>query len=454
VAADQNVTITQPIRVAIPADYLDKDMQLFKGDKDAEGNINWKEPVALPENKQLSAVEQGQILFQSKCASCHAIGKDMTGPDLAHFMKRFPLNEENANGKYYGHVWRAYEHVRKTEERDTGYGDRQYDSWYEESEHDYAYFLYKCNLRNRFPGVGPVFKSDTSNGEWLLNIYRYIQNESDRGNLALPWQAPLVDCADSCNRFITLKTELKRQEQAAKQKKQSLIKENGPLVDKHPDSTWPVVNAPLPPDFDKKVSPENYTAEYYQFTITSFGWHNIDALLNDVEAVQESELFVRITGQYQQRIKVYLIIPSVKTYGEGGPADRDPKEFAFFYKTGKLPLPQNQKAYILAVTDSEDSPAFGITEFTTSLKQELEVSLHAATKDEFTAAINQLHLDRLHITVADAKNADDIRKTNTDLKNIDGELKKAEQLKPKNCDCDCGREIGPESVPANDESTK
>ena len=209
-------------------------------------------------------------------------------------------------------------------------------------------------------------------------------------------------------------------------------------------------------DYDQKVSPENYDAEYYQFTITSFGWQNIDAMLNSVQSVEESELFVRITGQYQDRIKVYLIIPSVKTFAEGGPADRDPKEFAFFYKTGKIPLPQNVKAYILAVTDTENGPAFGITEFTTSLKQELEVSLHQGTKEEFTAAINGLDLGRLHITVDKSKNSEEIIRTNKDLKSIESELKKAEELKPKNCDCDCGpaTTIAPESADVIDEFIK
>ena len=77
-----------------------------------------------------------------------------------------------------------------------------------------------------------------------------------------------------------------------------------------------------------------YYAEYYQFSISSFGWINIDMLLNDVPGVEESELFARVTGKYQNRVKTYLIIPSTKTYGEGGPAERNKEEFAYFYKTG------------------------------------------------------------------------------------------------------------------------
>ena len=46
----------------------------------------------------------------------------------------------------------------------------------------------------------------------------------------------------------------------------------------------------------------------------------------------------------------------------------------------------------------------------------------------------------MKIKVDDTKNANKVRKTNTDLKAIDEEIKKAEELKPKACNCDCGEE--------------
>lgn len=104
----QNVTITQAIKVAIPTDYLSPDMKLFKGETNADGDVNWTEPTALPENKQLAAVDRGKQLFESKCASCHAIGKDITGPNLAHFKKRFPV-EDKSTHRYFLHGIYQYE---------------------------------------------------------------------------------------------------------------------------------------------------------------------------------------------------------------------------------------------------------------------------------------------------------------------------------------------------------
>jgi len=160
-------------------------------------------------------------------------------------------------------------------------------------------------------------------------------------------------------------------------------------------------------------------------------------MMKNVEGVEESELFARVVGEYREKTKIYLIIPSVKTYGEGGPTGRNADEYAFFYKTGKLSLPQNVSAYILAVTETEDSIAFGLKEFTTSRQQQIDISLHLSSKAEFTAAMQQFDPERLHIKVNDSKNANEIRKTDTDLKNIDQQLKDAEKLKPKRCDCDC-----------------
>ena len=102
-----------------------------------------------------------------------------------------------------------------------------------------------------------------------------------------------------------------------------------------------------------------------------------------------------------------------------------------------MPLPQNVKAYILAVTDTEDGPAWGIQEFMTSRAQTIEVELNVGTKEGFNKAIDNLQMGRLHIKVDDAVNASEIRKTDTAARTIDEALKNAEVLKPKACDCDC-----------------
>lgn len=89
------------------------------------------------------------------------------------------------------------------------------------------------------------------------------------------------------------------------------------------------------------------------------------------------------------------------------------------------------------MTEAEATIAFSLMQFTTSLTQQLDVELKTASKEEFNAAISSLNVSGMNIEAKDSKNAAEIRKTDADLKTIEEELKKAENLKPKGCDCDC-----------------
>lgn len=444
-AAGQNVTVKQAIKVAIPTNYLANNMQLFKGEQTADGKINWNNPVTLPENKQMNQIEQGRLLFETKCTSCHSIGKDGTGPDIANILKRPYIDVEDSYPNFHFSI---FKHSNRDE------------FLAKDSAEQYYHFsygaLYNCNMWKRFGSMATFFPDLTY--EDIFGVYRYIQNESNERDLPMPSHVVLDDCIDSCKLYKERVSDLQYEKQIAEQKRKGLIKDNDPLVDIKPDSTIPGASnmaSTLPIDFEEKVSPQNYDAVYYQFTIESFGWFNIDVLLKDVNGVEESELFVRIIGEYREKVKVFLIIPSAKVYGEGGPAERSPNELAFFYKNGKLPLPQDVKAYIMAVTETESSIAFALKEFTTGRQQQFDISLKAATKEQFRSAIQNISLDRLYIGVSDSKNTKAIRQTDIEIKNIDAEIKKAETLKPKGCDCDCGQLIfGPSNTIALDSATK
>jgi hypothetical protein len=450
----ENVTFTQPIKVAIPADYLQNGMQLYKGKRD-NGKINWTDTSALPENKQMTAIDSGKILFQ-KCASCHAIDRDLTGPALAHFSKRFGAHAFGSEGLppdwYHGFFTYPDSHLTDEEKElrplidSAARGEKGIGSFNSNDPSYEDFKLYVCNLKRMYGGIiGPAF---VLNADEKHAIFKYIKNESDRRNLPLPGHAYLRDCIDSCKAYNKRTRDLQAQKIMAELKRKNLIKENGPLTNVRPDTTWRIVNdVPPPPDFDKKVSPIYYDAVYYQFSVESFGWYNIDMMMKIADGVQESELFAKVVGEYREKVETFLIIPSVKTYAQGGPADRNQEEFAFYHKDGKIPLPQNTEAYILAVTETENSIAFGLKKFITSRQQEIEVALHASSKEEFMEAMKEFDGARLHLKVADTKNATEVRKTDTTVKQIDVQLKKAENLKPKNCNCQCGGEGESSPIP-------
>lgn len=433
--AGQNVTIKQAIEVAIPTDYLSPGMQLFKGEETKDRNINWIEPTALPENQQLNTIEKGEQLFESNCAGCHAIGKTLTGPDLAHFVKRFPFGEENS--EYYEHGYIMNELERQiTWEFSVDSPTRRKDHL-QRYFHPDPYSIYKCNLLSRFVTTGPKMFTDTSNLS-LESVYKYIQNESDRRQLPLPAHAYLLDCADSCIQYQQRIIVLQEQKKNTAAKRRSLVGEAGPSTEEVKIKTG---TEPEPPvQFDDVVSPTSNKGVYYQFSIETFGWYNIDILLKNLNGNEESELTVRITGAYREKLDIFLIIPEQKIYTKAGKKKGSIDEYVFAYTNGKIFLPQNAKAYILAMTEAEANIAFSLSQFTTSLSQQLDIELKTAGKEEFNTAISSLNFSGMKIEGKDSKNAAEIRKTDADLKTIEEELKKAENLKPSGCDCNCSTE--------------
>lgn len=84
----KQVKLLKPVDISIPTNYVNKEMQLFKGEEKADGSINWKEPELLNSSMNKSPVDTGLFLFQAKCASCHQLYQDATGPQLSGIEER------------------------------------------------------------------------------------------------------------------------------------------------------------------------------------------------------------------------------------------------------------------------------------------------------------------------------------------------------------------------------
>ncbi len=442
----QDVKINQPIKVAIPADYLENGMQLFKGVETEDGSINWTEPGSLPENKQLAAIDKGKQLFATYCASCHVLGKDVTGPNLAHFLKRFTGDTLVVRG-YTLHSG-SYHFNYGPDTTSPNSNDLQKrirdinpEVWADQD-------LYACNIRKYNPMVGPIY--DLSYDE-LTSIYQYIQNVSDEKNLPLPATVNLDDCIDSCMQYLKLTSELSDRLISAERKRDNLIGDNGPMTKEERNPQTPVAilaGDPItqPIDFETMVSPSENEAVYYQFSIETFGWFNVDVLLKDINGNQECELFVRVTGEYSERLDIFLIIPEQKIYTKAGLVQNSENEYVFAYTSGKIFLPQNVRAYILAMTENKSGIAFGLHKFTTGLRQEIGIELKASTPEEFNEAVKSIDAEKIKIAVKEAINSTGIRTEDSTLVAINEQLKKAEALRPRNCDCNCGSEARIDSM--------
>jgi mono/diheme cytochrome c family protein len=188
---ENTVRITKPISVALPTPFLDDKMQLYKGDVNGDGTINWKDPKPLPDNPQLKGLQAGRAIFINNCATCHGIDKDITGPALAHILKRsswmfgFPGNE----GDQYPHNL-LYEFTRNSQEI---LADK------------YDYF--NCLFNRYHKALMPSYPNLTDQD--LNNLYAYIENESEAKNLPIPDNG-ILKCADSCRIYNETKANLEQ----------------------------------------------------------------------------------------------------------------------------------------------------------------------------------------------------------------------------------------------------
>jgi len=403
---ENNVRITQKISIATPTPFLNKNMQLFKGETQSDSTINWTDPTPLPQNPQLTALDKGNVLFQGNCASCHALGKDLTGPNLAHVLKRYRSYWGEGSGLADPYTFTINPAKAMTH---SGY--------------------HNC-LKKQFGGaIMSPFAGLTEDD--LNNLYAYIENESDRKNLPIP-NNDLLKCYKECQQYLEIASKWKEIKARLEKDSSDLLQDFRSFPDTTPNTTVEpedTVEPDQPLPVLDKVDPIMNKSLYYQFTIESFGWYNVDVLLSTAGAIP-SELMVRMQGQYKERFSIYLVIPSIKLLAPGGPLNGQSDTYGFFTKDGAIPLPQQVKAYIIAMGEYEDKIIFAKKEFTTQEKQSFDLELAIVTKEVFQKQLANLQSVDLSIRAADTKNAAELR---TAIK----ELKKAEDLKPKNCDCDC-----------------
>jgi hypothetical protein len=259
----------------------------------------------------------------------------------------------------------------------------------------------------------------------LQDIYGYIEHVSDSSNLPMP-ETITKACLDSCEAYFQRRGELQSRED-------SLIKDNGKQVEEirrnDQGATGPG-GASSPDELLPAVTPVSNPAIMYKFTIESFGWYNIDLILMPGPGMIESNLTVRIQGQYRERINVYLVLPSIKVFTAAGNKPGTEDEYVFASPDGKIYLPENAKAYIIVMGDREEDIIFTQTAFYIRDRQQLNLTPAIITKQEFNLRMRQLNIDQLKISVDKAKNADEIKATIKELKDI-------EKLRPRNCNCQC-----------------
>ena len=98
---------------------------------------------------------------------------------------------------------------------------------------------------------------------------------------------------------------------------------------------------------------------------------------------EESELTVRVAGSYANEGVVHWAVPSMKVLIDGG------------FLGGGLLLPQGVPAVILCMGEADGQTFWGKRQFVISRKQEIAVEPKVMSKEDITAAIRDLHIEKL-----------------------------------------------------------
>jgi cytochrome c551/c552 len=357
--AGQDVKILQPMKVIVPADHIQDDMQLFKGElKDTA--INWVDPQPLEVNKGEERMEHGKSLFQSNCSQCHSVTKKLTGPALFGAIQRWG----NDTAIVYAYTRNSAAVMAKS---------------------------CKANcIFDEYMIQMPAYPSFTN--EDLDDIYRYIHEEGMKQLGSIPAElASRFEC-DCCDYIRQLEDSLGMIAAGRFEMTYQLPEDsstfNGNGSDQGTVIITPTVTQTLPPP-----PPVNYT-----FDINTFGWYNIDAILKMGPTIETMNIKVVQEGLTTPTLYPIIVIPSIKVI-QPGSISSDGSYFYFYEENGELYLPPNTPGYIFELGEKGDKFLFGITKFVTGGNQTIKINVQESNGEQVQAAIGNLKLPGVDVKV-------------------------------------------------------
>ena len=402
--------VIKAIKIRTPTTDANPDMNIFTGEKDENGNLNWTNPQPLSPDRKKSTeelrIEHGGQLFTEKCASCHnqnQLDTDLTGPSLAHI------------SKIRDRCW-LYDFTRHSQkmivERDPQ-ANCLWDNW-------------GPTVMNDFPEL---------TDEDLDALYDFIEIESDRQNIPVP-QYTYNDFIDACTKRwakiaeLDIDSEIYQRyfiEEDTASKYQTTIRQTPSNVLAIPRNM---------PEFDL-VEPVRKKASYYSFDIQTFGWYNVDIFMKD-NGWEDHNLLVDVQGIYKDDVEVYLVVPAIKVFIDGGKAE-DGKNYAFFEKDGRLPLPNKAQGWIYAFGEEKGQIYLSLVPFIAEKEMRITVEPVKGTKEDLEAAFSIMSSElKLKVEDTGLKIYDELKeKLDSEIIEIEDAIAaiQAESLINGFCDC-------------------
>lgn len=401
-AADDNVSIVRPIEVSVPSDSYEPSMMLFKGSEE-EGKMNWTEPEPLKDSMSPYLL-RGKTIFDANCALCHGYDKELTGPAMRGLEGRGP--------------WGDRKELITFTRNPAGYIPKT---------------CYTKNLVARYNGqIMPSFPQLSDKD--LNAVYDYIKSRDIVNGVDLTNNYRLDPCEDSCYRYDSVRWETQSKINALHGHRKALIQDNEDRINyERWDSTGIARMEGVENGTIAKVVPDNYKAIYYRFDIKSFGWYNIDALLDATDA-DAGKLVLQVDNSLSEEWDVFIAVPGQKVFDRGGKL-ANKKDYGFFTLDGKIPLKAGTPIVVFVLGEADAQIAFDYKEVVTTGNDVIKLNPQLSTKEAFNKAVKSWSMKKVTIEAADSKNAAAIRKADAE---IETQKETIEQYRPKNCNCNCG----------------
>lgn len=354
-ADKQAVKLNKPVKVSIPGSQ--PEMQLFKGEENSAGVVNWTQPAAL--NIVPDTPHAGRRLFWQACATCHGITKATVGPPLFGSMERAP-----DTASFYAFI-RNNQAVLKS-------GNAYYRALFDQ---------YLKMPMNVFPEL------TNKDIDQLMDYVNWAAKNAPNDTMQLP---RTVDTAGS-----------PQYDYMYMDSNNVPVMENDSLflqydtITEIPDSLYTqIMENSLRQGFTDQAQSDGA----YTFEIKTLGWYNIDAYVQGLKGTELCELKVKLSDAPDQTdINVYLFVPKRKNLSVG--VDYGNRIYHFEKWQNKIPLFPGDRSFILAFGNNKDEFYYGITGFTTKSQQLITVKLLKTTKEKFLEQVKALKFDGIQFDV-------------------------------------------------------
>ncbi|GAB2819919.1 hypothetical protein GCM10027043_20660 [Ferruginibacter profundus] len=356
--------LLKPIKISIPTNAYDDNMELFKGEVETDSSINWVDPQPLDTGLTAKKLLLGERLFKANCSGCHKPNKDFTGPQLAGCRERAPNREW---------PYRFVVDCNRMCETDP-----------------YAKALVK-----RWQSMQVQFNLSVDS---IHAIFDYCDNQATlMPSITLPGNtAPLPGAAKPAPPCGFDTVYYKKADTGITIIPADTVALQNDFLDSGAAVT--IVNefnSDNPPVTALNFTDESSTGGMYDISIKALGWYNLDAFLKAYPALTAVQLKVQLQLPVESDMNVFLFCPDKRLLTEA--IHTDGNTYCFQNGNGTIPLVLNDKAVILAFGSKGDKMFYGTASFNIKTAQLIPVTVKETTEAALKSFIEKNNIDGITI---------------------------------------------------------